>query len=82
MKTYIACKIVQAEPMQELKFSTEVRPSATTIAVDKEGNSRAGYKVRYPDGYESWSPALAFENSHREILASELELLNPPKQVA
>lgn len=32
---------------------------------DNEGNEQ-GYKVYYPDGYVSWSPAKAFEASYRE----------------
>lgn len=32
-------------------------------AFDFPGNP--GYKVKYPDGYESWSPAKPFEESYR-----------------
>lgn len=34
-----------------------------------------GYKVMYPDGYTSWSPKEAFENSYRLIADSEKELI-------
>lgn len=34
-----------------------------------------GYKVIYPDGYESWSPKQTFEDCNREVLESEMELL-------
>lgn len=31
------------------------------------GNTIGGYYVRYEDGYESWSPAKAFEEGYTEI---------------
>ena len=34
-----------------------------------------GYKVIYPDGYTSWSPAGAFESAYREISADERNLI-------
>lgn len=34
-----------------------------------------GYRVLYPDGYDSWSPADVFENAYREVLSEEIELL-------
>lgn len=71
MKTYVSCKIIQGEPMSEGEFKGS--------SVGASG--RSGYKVFYPDGYISWSPTRAFENSHREILASELEMLYPLKRV-
>lgn len=30
-----------------------------------ERNGAEGYRVRYPDGYESWSPRAAFEEAYR-----------------
>jgi hypothetical protein len=35
-----------------------------------------GYLVMYPDGDESWSPAMVFEDTHRRIERCELELLD------
>lgn len=37
-------------------------------AVDEKHSEsgREGYRVRYADGYESWSPKEAFENAYRE----------------
>lgn len=35
--------------------------------VDKHDPQPGGYWVRYPDGYESWSPAEAFESGYRCI---------------
>ena len=51
MKTYIGTKIIEAVPSIRMA-------SATT-----EG----GYRVRYPDGYESWSPKAVFEEAYRPI---------------
>ena len=33
--------------------------------------SRGGYYVRYPDGYESWSPAHSFEEGYTLIVDDE-----------
>ncbi len=30
-------------------------------------NGRPGYRVKYPDGYESWSPKEVFEKAYREL---------------
>lgn len=32
---------------------------------DRGGNGEMGYKVRYADGYESWSPKKVFEKAYR-----------------
>jgi len=74
MKTYIACKIIQGEPCSSLDFYNTMLETINRV-IDKPRDDEAGYKVVYPDGYISWSRKFAFENSHREILASELELL-------
>lgn len=34
-----------------------------------------GYRVIYPDGYESWSPKATFETAYREITAGEKGLV-------
>ena len=51
MKTYIGTKIIEAEP--------SVRVSGAA--------AEDGYRVRYPDGYESWSPKAVFEEAYRPI---------------
>ncbi len=53
MKTYIGAKIIQAEP-QAKNYG------------DPASHGQLGYKVVYPDGYTSWSPAEAFEEAYRE----------------
>lgn len=53
MKRYIGTKIIQAEP-QAKNYG------------DPATHGQPGYKVVYPDGYTSWSPAAAFEEAYRE----------------
>lgn len=53
MKQYIGTKIIEAEPCKAWKDTKE----------HKAGED--GYKVRYPDGYESWSPKDVFEEAYR-----------------
>lgn len=45
------------------------------LAYPKPLNGREGYSVIYPDKYESWSPKETFENAYREILESEINLI-------
>jgi hypothetical protein len=68
MQSFIGCKIVQAEPMSKAAFATSKgRPSDLP---DEEG-----YKIIYPDGYESWSPKAVFEQAYRLISDQEAELV-------
>lgn len=55
MEQYIGTKIVEAEP-EELRYKNEAG-----VEVCEEG-----YKVRYQDGYESWSPKGVFEEAYRK----------------
>ena len=55
MQKFIGTKIIHAEEGKAPKRSGD-HPEGTD-----------GYRVRYPDGYESWSPASAFEESYRPI---------------
>lgn len=36
-------------------------------AEPQEKNGVPGYKVKYPDGYVSWSPKDVFEEAYREL---------------
>lgn len=51
-----------------------------------ENNGKAGYRVVYGDGYESWSPAEAFEEAYRQADAMPfglaLEAVKKGKKVA
>ena len=52
MQKYIGTKIIEAEPCKAWKDTK----------LHKAGED--GYKVRYPDGYESWSPKDVFEEAY------------------
>ena len=70
MKLYVGTKVVQARPMGRSKFSRVVRLLG---GLPEEGDLE-GYYIRYPDGYESWSPASTFATSYREVTVGELIL--------
>lgn len=53
MRKYIGTKIIEAEPCKAWKDTK----------LHKAGED--GYKVRYPDGYESWSPKDVFNEAYR-----------------
>lgn len=45
------------------------------LAEPQEKDGRPGYRVRYPDGYESWSPADTFETAYRRVTNGEASLI-------
>ena len=57
MKQYIGTKIIQAEPKMR-------KVPAENCLADR--GFEYGYRVIYPDGYESWSPKDVFEAAYRE----------------
>ena len=71
MKRYIGTKIIAAEPAYRI-----TEPGKQPVVFTKAGNGvvvfeggsevEDGYKVRYADGYESWSPKAVFEEAYRE----------------
>ena len=63
MKTYIGTKIVQATPMGKFEAKTRGLLKENTIPTSDE----PGYKVIYPDGYESWSPKEVFDLAYQEM---------------
>jgi len=52
--------------MDEHAFLRDVKGQSV---LDQE--NQHGYKVIYPDGYESWSPKEVFEVAYREVTNSE-----------
>lgn len=52
MRKYIGTKLVEAEP------SNRTTMECGLMKIE------SGYKVRYPDGYESWSPKEVFEKAY------------------
>ena len=61
MKQYIGTKIIQAEPAYRVDGKVFVKANIVPSVVRIED----GYKVIYPDGYESWSPKDVFEAAYR-----------------
>lgn len=70
MKSYIGCKIILAEIMDECSFLKEIKKQKV-----ENCETKAGYKVIYPGGYVSWSPKEVFETAYREITNGEKELI-------
>lgn len=59
LRHYLGVKILQAEPMTAAEFANHRQhPYAA------EDEHREGYRVVYPDGYESWSPKEVFEAAY------------------
>ena len=69
MKAYIGAKIIQAEPMDELTFLKQFK------GIEEKHETRPGYHVRYPDGYDSWSPKEVFEEAYRPVNDGEKDLI-------
>lgn len=63
MKQYIGTKLIEAEPA--IRKGGKVYEKAQPIPRSMEPEED-GYKVRYPDGYESFSPKKVFEEAYRE----------------
>ena len=62
METYIGTKIIEAAPA--VKKGGKVYDLTWPIPRSMEPEE-PGYRVRYPDGYESWSPKDVFEEAYR-----------------
>ena len=60
MRKYIGTKLVEAEPAWRLNGKVYVRDTLP----DSVDHAEAGYRVRYADGYESWSPKAVFEAAY------------------
>ena len=63
MKTYIGTKIIEAIPAIRKGGTVYEKDQPTPKSMDPE---QEGYKVRYQDGYESFSPKDVFEAAYRE----------------
>lgn len=44
-------------------------------AWSEEKDGKPGYAVRYPDGYQSWSPKETFETCYRPVTTDEVALV-------
>lgn len=61
MNRFIGVKIVNAKPMTKYDFYRDRK------GFDPNMDNQDGYKVVYPDGYESWCPKRQFEEANRSI---------------
>lgn len=64
MKKYIGTKQIEAEPMTMGEAYEKNLMQAGRVPNESEKN-KAGYHVKYEDGYESWSPAGPFEKAYQ-----------------
>lgn len=82
MDTYIGTKIIQAEPAYRCEGTVYPKSGPYPRSMHMED----GYKVRYPDGYESWSPKDVFEEAYRPTDAMTfglaIEAMKKGKKVA
>lgn len=60
MQYYIGTKLIQAEPA--IRVDGKVYPLSGPVPRSMEREE--GYRVRYSDGYESWSPKAVFESAY------------------
>lgn len=63
MRKYIGAKLIEAE---EMNLGSYNKFRGWDIPEDEDPKTR-GYRVVYPDGYVSWSPADVFEVAYMEI---------------
>jgi len=77
-KIYIGTKVIAAEPMDHATFSLNVRPFHNIVEIGPDGKGNPGYKVRYEDGYISWSPKETFERAYRELTQGEFMMIALP----
>jgi len=73
MYKFIGTKIILAEEMDELTFLETFKKDAP-IEVKRE--NQPGYHVKYPNGYDSWSPKNVFESAYRKFTDGEVDLLS------
>lgn len=69
LKQYIGTKLIQAAPalrIQDGEGKVRIELLADKPVTMPTDTVDMGYKVIYPDGYESWSPLDAFEAAYRE----------------
>ena len=62
MKQYIGTKLIEAAPAIRKGGKVYEKTQPIPRSMEPEEN---GYKVRYPDGYESFSPKAVFEEAYR-----------------
>ena len=63
MRKYIGCKLIKAEPMSRGSYNDY---RGWIIPTD-ENPEDAGYLIKYPDGYVSWSPKAVFDSAYLAV---------------
>lgn len=64
-RIYQSC--IHEKKLEREKFMKNYIGVKIVKAESQEKDGVPGYKVKYPDGYESWSPKDTFENAYREL---------------
>lgn len=87
MNMYIGTKMVQAEPATRGEaWARKSKLNEAEVARIIEQMPEDGYRVRYPDGYESWSPKDVFDAAYRPVNAMTfglaIEAMKQGKKVA
>ena len=68
MDKYIGTKLIEAEPAFRVSNEGEPPEIVTDFGEAKDYQTvDMGYRVRYADGYESWSPANVFERAYLKM---------------
>lgn len=67
MKQYIGTKLIEAEPAYRCMDGSGkvVITPHPEEAFPNYPSVEEGYRIRYPDGYVSWSPKVVFEEAYR-----------------
>jgi len=63
MQKYIGTKLIEASPMRLGEYNVY----RGWKIPDNENPEKEGYLVRYPDGYESWSPKDIFDQAYLAV---------------
>lgn len=79
---YLGVKLIDAVEMDLDTFNKKFKPDK----YDPNAENLNGYYVKYPDGYESWSPKKTFKDAYRLIdnltLGLAIEAIKMGKKVA
>ena len=67
MQKYIGCKMVEAEPCVKVKGKIYDCVLDVVLTGEEIKAIEYGYKVRYADGYESFSPKDVFEKAYMQV---------------
>ena len=83
MKKYIRCHLVEAEPMTR---GEHLKSKGLSLIPGSGSESDEGYRVVYPDGYQSWCPKAQFEEAGRPVdgmtFGMAIEAMKAGKKVA